>query len=188
MTPSRRPRPGRPLRPGFAGWRLGLAAALVLVAPIVAVFLLLTEFGVIGDADPADGPSAVSEAVDDDAEPTLVIDDGSLPIAEDLSLQTAEPQLDEADAADEPEQQTYIVVPGDTLAAIARRFEVDTFALAAFNEIEDINRLSVGQRLEIPQPDYVVPDPLDEDEAEDDGTPDAGPAPVPPGTAGATNQ
>jgi LysM repeat protein len=46
--------------------------------------------------------------------------------------------------------QTYVVASGDTLGAIARMFDVSVEDLASLNDIEDPNRISVGQELRIP--------------------------------------
>jgi LysM repeat protein len=46
---------------------------------------------------------------------------------------------------------TYVVVPGDTLSAIARRFGVTVEAIARVNNIVDVATLRVGQQLTIPQ-------------------------------------
>jgi len=45
---------------------------------------------------------------------------------------------------------TYVVQPGDTLSAIARRFGTNVVALAAANNIANPNYIYVGQRLIIP--------------------------------------
>lgn len=45
---------------------------------------------------------------------------------------------------------TYVIVAGDTLSAIARRFSVNVYALAARNNIFNLNRIFVGQVLCIP--------------------------------------
>ncbi|MCA9899382.1 MAG: LysM peptidoglycan-binding domain-containing protein [Anaerolineales bacterium] len=46
--------------------------------------------------------------------------------------------------------QTYIVQPGDTLSAIARRFNTTITAIAQASGISNINLIYVGQRLTIP--------------------------------------
>ncbi len=132
---------------------------LVLLAPIIVVTLLLTEFDVLQE----NSDDSFSAGVADDTQSTLVLDQSQTALAEDVALQTtAEPAVtadlpeDDAGAADEGEQ-TYIVVPGDTLASIARRFGSDVFAMAAFNELADINRLDVGDELRIPPPGYEAP-------------------------------
>ena len=154
-------RAGRPLRPSLSGWRLGLASLLVLLAPIIVVTLLLTEFDVLQQ----NSDDAFAAEADDGTQSTLVLDQSQTALAEDVALQTeAEsaatepPAEDDSGAADDDEaEQTYIVVPGDTLASIARRFGSDVFAMAAFNELEDINRLDVGDELRIPPPGYEAP-------------------------------
>lgn len=45
---------------------------------------------------------------------------------------------------------TYVVQPGDTLSAIARRFGTNVVALAAANNISNPNYIYVGQQLTIP--------------------------------------
>jgi LysM repeat protein len=45
---------------------------------------------------------------------------------------------------------TYVVVRGDTLFGIARRHNTTVWAIAQANSIQNINRISVGQRLIIP--------------------------------------
>jgi LysM repeat protein len=45
----------------------------------------------------------------------------------------------------------YRVQSGDTLSAIARRYGVSMEALARFNRISDVNRIRVGQVLQIPE-------------------------------------
>jgi LysM repeat protein len=190
-----RKRPGQPLRPSFAGWRLGLAAILVLVAPIVVGFLLLAEFDVLIDDDTSTGQLGefvADEAPDEtqgESEPTFVLDDSELPRAEDVALQTEEPRREpESNADPETEAPTdpqpYIVVPGDTLASIAVRQGRTIFAIAAFNGIEDINRLDVGQRLQIPPASYVPPPPEDPDADDPDATSVTPLPPLPPGPIG----
>lgn len=49
------------------------------------------------------------------------------------------------------EQQTYEVQRGDTLAAIAARYNVSLEALAAANNITNLDLIEVGQLLVIPQ-------------------------------------
>ena len=147
-------REGQTLRPSLSGWHLGLASLLVLLAPIIVVTLLLTVFDLLQD-----DPDTVVATSDSDMQSTLVLDQTAL--AEDVALQTATESAapeDDAVAADDDEaEQIYIVVPGDTLASIARRFESDIFAFAAYNELTDMNRLDVGQELRIPPPGYEVP-------------------------------
>lgn len=46
--------------------------------------------------------------------------------------------------------QIYVVQPGDTLSAIARRFNTSVTAIAQVNGISNVNYIYVGQRLTIP--------------------------------------
>ncbi len=45
---------------------------------------------------------------------------------------------------------TYVVVEGDSLYAIALRFDVDLNALIELNGLDDPNDITVGQELKIP--------------------------------------
>jgi LysM repeat protein len=51
----------------------------------------------------------------------------------------------------EPQVETYVVRPGDTLWRISRELKVDLDALAAANQIADVNRIRAGQVLTIPR-------------------------------------
>ncbi len=51
----------------------------------------------------------------------------------------------------------YIVAPGDTLGLIAARYGVPLDLLTQVNEIDDPNRITVGQRLLIPTADGQLP-------------------------------
>jgi LysM repeat protein len=53
-------------------------------------------------------------------------------------------------AAPKPTFRTYVVKPGDTLSAIAARYDTTVSAIAALNNISDPSRLRVGQVLLIP--------------------------------------
>ncbi len=54
-----------------------------------------------------------------------------------------------------PQSETYVVQPGDTLALLARRYQVSLQALMAANNLSDPNRIQVGQVLRIPPPEPV---------------------------------
>jgi LysM repeat protein len=54
--------------------------------------------------------------------------------------------------------QTYIVQSGDTLSAIARRFNTTANAIAQASGISNINLIYVGQRLTIPGSGFPPPD------------------------------
>jgi LysM repeat protein len=51
----------------------------------------------------------------------------------------------------------YEVQKGDTLLAIAIRFDIDVDEIMEANGIESAHRLSVGQKLAIPMPDEARP-------------------------------
>jgi LysM repeat protein len=53
-----------------------------------------------------------------------------------------------ANLADRPD--VYTVVPGDTLSAIATRFETTVQDIQALNDVADPNTIFVGQELRIP--------------------------------------
>lgn len=53
-------------------------------------------------------------------------------------------------ARDEPARKRYVVEEGDTLSTIARDHGVSPDAIAQANRLADLNRLKVGQILEIP--------------------------------------
>jgi LysM repeat protein len=46
--------------------------------------------------------------------------------------------------------KTYTIRPGDTLSFVAIKFAVTVAAIASLNNIKDINRVKVGQVLQIP--------------------------------------
>lgn len=68
-----------------------------------------------------------------------------------------EPPVDEAEDdqadSDESEQRTYRVRSGDTLSAIAERFDTTVRALVRANDIENPNEIRAGEELVIPSTD-----------------------------------
>ncbi len=57
--------------------------------------------------------------------------------------------------------QSYTVVKGDTVAALAKRFNTTVAAIAATSGLADPNKISVGQHLYIPVTTPYDPDELD---------------------------
>jgi nucleoid-associated protein YgaU len=53
--------------------------------------------------------------------------------------------------------ERYVVQRGDTLAAIAVRFETTVDALVTLNELADPNAIEVGQELRVPAPVLTTP-------------------------------
>lgn len=51
---------------------------------------------------------------------------------------------------------THIVEKGETLARIARRYNVSTSTLQAYNNIRDVKRLQIGQAVKVPLPPSSV--------------------------------
>ena len=51
-----------------------------------------------------------------------------------------------------PGEQTYVVKPGDSPASIAQQFGIKANDLMAANNIDDPQKLQIGQSLKIPAP------------------------------------
>lgn len=58
-----------------------------------------------------------------------------------------------------PNQDLYVVRPGDTLPGIARTFGTSVWILADLNDLEEPHQIRVGQRLLVPRPDAPGPIP-----------------------------
>lgn len=164
------PRPALPERPQSAltGWRLGFLALFVLAAPILGAAFVVSELGVFQAAEAplvVPGPPAEASPPPLDAERigAMVRELGQNARLTAVGTATAAPTTASANqpAAElEPERpETYTVVRGDTLSAIGRRLGVATLALAAYNDLEDPNRLRIGQLLSVPSEGYVPPPP-----------------------------
>ncbi len=151
-------RAGRPLRPSLSGRHLGLASLLVLLAPAIVVTLLLTEFD-LRQAEPGVVAGTSDRMPQSMRAPkqTVKANDFMPETAMEFSGWGAVPVGDVVTADDDEAEQTYLVVPGDTLASIARRFGSDILAFAAYNELADVNLLDVGQELRIPPLGYEAP-------------------------------
>lgn len=67
-------------------------------------------------------------------------------------MPTPGPPATEPPLVPTPEMLPYIVQEGDTLSDIAQRYGVDLDKLIEVNNLQDPNRLSVGQKLWIPVP------------------------------------
>jgi len=80
--------------------------------------------------------------------------DGAAPAGAATTSETATattvPSGSASPSATEPDRETYEIQAGDSLSGIAAQFNTTVEALAAENEITDINRITVGQVLTIP--------------------------------------
>ena len=95
------------------------------------------------------------------------------------------PAPTQAPTGDTGDGSTYVVQPGDTLSAIARRFNTTLSALVQLNGIANPNQIFVGQRLNIPPTggaDAPVPTSPPADNGGSDSGGDSGiiPTPAPP--------
>ncbi len=59
---------------------------------------------------------------------------------------------------DEIQPTEYTVVSGDTLSSIASKYDTTVAKLAAYNNIEDVNKIKIGDVIKIPPDDYVIPE------------------------------
>ncbi|GJM42768.1 MAG: hypothetical protein DHS20C20_30500 [Ardenticatenaceae bacterium] len=85
--------------------------------------------------------------------PNLIFVGQELEIPTDMTptaTPTAPPNITPTPTQPSTGSQTYIVQPGDTLSAIARRFNTTVSAIAQASGIRNINLIYVGQRLTIP--------------------------------------
>lgn len=92
--------------------------------------------------EPTDEPTEVVVPTAEAAEPTE-----AAPQPEPTAAPTEEPTPAETEP---PAEQTYVVMPGDTLFSIAQYYGVSVEDLAARNGIVNVNVLDVGQQLVIP--------------------------------------
>ena len=76
--------------------------------------------------------------------PTTAADDSTIPVVDEADdddvFPTARPAL------------RHTVAAGETLAQIATRYNISVELIRQANQIEDINRIAIGQELLIPQP------------------------------------
>lgn len=103
-----------------------------------------------------------SPIIEEEAAPEIEI--GEPPDDADPPDETVVEPPPEAPAPTEPAEETdgiYIVQPGDTLGRIAQRYNVTVEDLAAANNIVNIHRLEIGQRLIIPGRETAPAPPAD---------------------------
>ena len=141
---------------------------------MAVAILLLTEFSILtGDDEAAavSGGTAAFGDLDPIEEAALLFQRAEGFVAEAAASEIAPSALEPEENAPRGEER-YVVVAGDTLAAISRRFETSVAAIVAYNGIANPDALRVGQELRIPpegyEPPPVEPDPAEPDPAETD--------------------
>jgi LysM repeat protein len=113
-----------------------------LLGPLLLALALVAACGGGGDDDDGDAP---------DATPTTI------PTATPFAVVPAPTIVAGVGAAPAPRGEvTYVVEAGDTLSAIAERFETTVEAIMAANELTNPNDVFVDQELTIPGDDDVV--------------------------------
>lgn len=93
------------------------------------------------------GAVALSGCGGDDGDAVPEQSPTTAPIESPTAVEEADPEPT-ADARGE--QRTYRVRRGDTLSAIAARFDTTVRALVRLNNIEDPNKIRAGRELKIP--------------------------------------
>lgn len=107
---------------------IAVAAVVLALAALVLYFLP----GFLAGGDPAEPTARPSQAA--------------------VSTPTPTPS-----PSPEPTPQVYTVAGGDNMLRIARMFGLTVEQIACFNDIEDVNRLQIGQELMIPEDDFRCP-------------------------------
>lgn len=104
-------------------------------------------------------PAAVETAPEEPAAEESTTEVEATPV-----VQQAEPVEEAPPAEEEPvveaptSEQTYIVMPEDTLFSIALTYGVSVEEIALRNGIQNVNAIEVGQQIIIPVPGSVAPD------------------------------
>ncbi|CAN5607740.1 hypothetical protein BH23CHL7_BH23CHL7_12610 [soil metagenome] len=119
---------------------LTLAGASVVIAGALALGFIEPQFGGGPAASPSPAASPTSAAV----EPS--------PSAASTPSPSPAPTPAITPSPTEVGEQSYTVQSGDTLAAIADRFGVTMQAIVALNNLENPDRILIGQVLIIPAP------------------------------------
>ncbi len=74
-------------------------------------------------------------------------------VADRLEIVTATPGPERRPTSPPPVAATYVVAEGDTVSGIAERFDVSTGAILEANDLDNPDRVMVGQALVIPPPE-----------------------------------
>lgn len=122
--------------------RSAAAAAVFLLASVAVAVALLSSLSAPSSQPATPFPPVASPAIRPAAtgasDPTPVPAPSPTPGPLRVSVIVLEPN--------------YTVQPGDTLGALARRAGITTEGLASLNRLSNSDRLSVGQRLIVPEP------------------------------------
>ncbi len=81
-----------------------------------------------------------------------------------------EPAEETTPPTDETQSTEHTVVSGDTLSSIASKYNTTVAKLAAYNNIENVNKINIGDVIKIPPDDYVIPETTDTPQQTEEGT------------------
>ena len=144
-------------RPAAGRWAVGTTLAVVGVAVAGGVTGAFGAFP-LGEAGAAASPTATQAATVSPTEQPAVGGPSPRPAASNLPSATAIPTPEVTPTTGPaptstpapPQARTYVVQPGDTLAAIATRFGSSVPAIQEANGLADSNVILIGQVLVIP--------------------------------------
>ncbi len=80
------------------------------------------------------------------------------------------PAEDTTPPTDETQPTEHTVISGDTLSSIASKYNTTVAKLAAYNNIENVNKIKIGDVIKIPPYDYVMPETTDTPQQTEEGT------------------
>ncbi len=85
---------------------------------------------------------------------------------EDSEETTTLPEEDTTPPETKPEEPVaeHTVVSGDSLSSIAKKYGTTVEKLAAYNNIENVNHITIGQVIKLPPADYEIPKETEETE------------------------
>ncbi len=81
-----------------------------------------------------------------------------------------EPAEEATPPTDETQPTEHTVVSGDTLSSIASKYGTTVAKLAAYNNIENVNKIKIGDVIKIPPDDYVIPETTGTPQQTEEGT------------------
>lgn len=144
-----------------------ILVAVMLITILVVAVTRPFIFGRVVPAVLGEGQVDVT-AVDDDTDSPTKAENGEAETPADTAggdaeeMGEGETAVEDAPAASEKETgseagaesetETHVVLAGETVYAIARKYGVDVDAIVEANDLADPNRVTVGQTLVIPNP------------------------------------